>query len=80
MLALACLMLFALAAIAAVGAMSAAIKASRLDIALLNKRYGHPPRELAISWRIVGARHDVRATNLVERPQTWVPLPERLAA
>jgi hypothetical protein len=80
MLALACLMLFALAAVAALGAMVAAFHSTRLDIALLNKRYTQAPREIAVSWRIADEWADVRAASLAERPHAWAPLPESLAA
>lgn len=80
MLALACALLFALAAIAALGAMTSALRASRPAIAALSRVHSRVPRELAISWRIAGDWDGLRTASLAERPRAWAPLPERLAA
>lgn len=81
MLALACVLLFALAAVAALGAMASAIQTSGADIITLSKRYGHAPRELNVSWRIADGWSELRAASRAERPQAWTAsLPESLAA
>lgn len=80
MLALACALLFALAAVAALGAMTSAIHASRPAIASLSRRHRHPSRELTVSWRIAGAWDDLRGQSGMQRPHAWAPQPERLAA
>jgi hypothetical protein len=81
MLALACALLFALAAVAALGAMASAVHANGADIASLSKRYGRAPRTLNVSWRICAGWPELRAASQAERPHAWMaPLPESLAA
>jgi hypothetical protein len=81
MLALACVLLFALAAVAALGAMTSAIKDNRPAMALLGKHYAHAPRELSVSWRIAADWPELRAVSQAEHPHAWTaPLPESLAA
>lgn len=81
MLALACVLLFALAAVAALGAMASAIQANGADIAALSKRYGRAPREFNVSWRIAEGWPELRAASRAERPHAWTaPLPKSLAA
>lgn len=81
MLALACILPFALAAVAALGAMASALRANGADIVSLSKRYGRAPRELRVSWRMAEGWSELRAASQAERPHAWTaPLPESLAA
>lgn len=80
MLALACALLFALAAVAALAAMTSAVQASSRDIGLLGKRYGQAPRSLDVSWRIAAGWPELRAASQQERPHAWLAPAERLAA
>jgi hypothetical protein len=81
MLALACVLLFGLAAVAALSAMGSAIQTSGADIASLRARYGCATRELNISWRVADSWSELRTASRAERPHAWTAsLPESLAA
>lgn len=82
MFALACLLLFALAAVAALAAMTSAVHANTRDILSLSRGYANAPRDVVVSWRVAPDWPELRALSSADRPQGWpvATLPQKLAA
>ena len=80
MLALTCLLLFGLAAAAALTTMIVAVRTNSRDLATLRLSYRSAPQAMTVSWRIATDWSQLRGASRPDHAPEWSSVPQKLAA